>query len=362
MSFLKEASRVKMETQEGQQTTFEIAGEIIEPGTIKTVRIPLSMLPNHSALNLNLRVIHGRRPGKRLFLSSTIHGDELNGIEAIRRVLASPLTKKLRGTLIAIPIVNMVGTLIQSRYLPDRRDLNRSFPGSQNGSAASQLAYTFLTEIVEKCTHGIDLHTGSDNRINLPQIRCDFQSNEALKMALAFSPPVILKAKLREGSLRGAAENLSIPTIIFEGGEALRFNEFAIRAAVQGILRVMRALKMIPYEKYESRIGSPVVSPTSRWLRAPLTGIFRTVCRLGKKVLKGDVIGKISDPLGVNSVDVIATFDGVIVGLNQLPLVYQGDALFNIAWVHDPARAQETIQEFEEEAEINPALDDPETY
>jgi len=134
----------KLETQ----APFEIGGVTIEPGTIKTVHIPISMLPNHTVFNLNLRVIHGRRPGKRLFISSTIHGDELNGIEAIRRILASPMSRHIRGTLIAIPIVNMIGTLIQSRYLPDRRDLNRSFPGSENGSAASQLAHTFLTESI----------------------------------------------------------------------------------------------------------------------------------------------------------------------------------------------------------------------
>jgi len=344
------------------QSPIEIGGVTIEPGTIKTVHIPVSMLPNHTIFNLNLRVIHGRRPGKRLFISSTVHGDELNGIEAIHRILASPLSKHIRGTLIAIPIVNMVGTLIQSRYLPDRRDLNRSFPGSETGSAAAQLAHTFLTEIVEKCTHGIDLHTGSSNRINLPQIRCDFQSNETLKLALVFGAPVILKAKLRDGSLREASEKLGIPTLCFEGGEALRFNEDAIRSAVQGVFRVMACLGMIPGEKCAAIKQSPIFSPTSRWLRAPVTGIFRTTCQLGKKILKGDVVGEVSDPLGIKTADIVATFDGIVIGRTLLPLVYQGDALFNVGWVHDPTRAEATIEEFEEEAELNPALDDPSTY
>ncbi len=347
---------------ENIQEPFKIGEETIEPDTRKTVHIPISMLPNHASFNLNMRVIHGRRRGKRLFLSSTIHGDELNGIETIRRVLVSPHLKHLKGTLVALPVVNLIGMLNQSRYLPDRRDLNRSFPGSETGSAAAQLANTFLTEIVELCTHGIDLHTGSDNRINLPQIRCDFQSEETLKMALAFGPPVILKTKLRDGSLREAAEKLGIPTILFEGGEALRFDEFAIRAAVQGVFRVMASLGMISSEKCSSAKKSPVIAPASRWLRAPTTGIFRTACILGKKVLKGDIVGMISDPLGTNSVDVVATLDGIVIGHTQLPVVYQGDALFNIAWVPDPARAEATIEEFEEETELDVGLGDPSTY
>ncbi len=344
------------------QEPLEIAGAIIEPGTIKTVHIPLSLLPTHATLNLNLRVVHGRHAGKRLFLNSTIHGDEVNGIEVIRRVLRSPLMKHLKGTLIAVPIVNVVGMLIQSRYLPDRRDLNRSFPGTERGSAASQLAHVFFSEIVQKCTHGIDLHTGSDNRINLPQLRCDFQSEEALKMALSFGAPVILKAKLRGGSLREAAERVKIPTIVFEGGEALRFNEFAIQAAVQGVFRVMSMLGMISSEKETSLKKTPLISPGSRWVRAPNTGLFRTTCQLGKKVYKGDILGKISDPLGIQDVEIIASVDGIVIGRNQLPLVYQGDALFNIAWVPDPARAEAAIEELEEDMELNTALNDPSTF
>lgn len=344
------------------QEPFSIGGEVIPPGVTKTVRMPFVVLPNHRTFDLNLRIVHGRRPGKCLFISSTIHGDELNGIEAIRRVLASPLIKHLRGTLITIPIVNMSGLLTQSRYLPDRRDLNRSFPGSEKGSAASQLAHIFLTEIVEKCTHGIDLHTGSNHRINLPQVRCDFQSGEALKLALAFGAPVILKARIRDGSLREASENLGIPTLTFEGGEALRFNEFAVRASVQGIFRVLGTLRMIPPDKCASVKQSPIISPASRWVRAPSTGVFRSKTELGKKVFKGDLMGQISDPLGTSSIDVMANFDGIVVGLTQLPLIYKGDALFNIAWVPDPTKAEAIIEELEEETDLNPSLDDPTTY
>lgn len=332
-----------------KQKPIEIAGKIIKPGSVQTVTLPFSMLPHHAAFDLDMRVVHGLRPGKRLFICATIHGDELNGIEIIRRVLTSSLTKHIHGTLIAIPILNLLGTLLRSRYLPDRRDLNRSFPGSPSGSSAAQLAHTFLNEVVAKCTHGIDLHTGSNNRLNLPQIRCEFENAETLRLALSFGAPVILKSKIREGSLREASEKLGIPTLTFEGGEALRFNEFAIRAGVAGILRVMSALKMIPSGKCASAKASPVISPSSRWLRSPVTGVLRSACWLGDKILKGDVVAKISDPLGSYTTDVVAKFDGIIIGRTQSPLIYKGDALFNIAWVSDPTRAQATIEEFEEE-------------
>lgn len=344
------------------QAPIEIGGVIVEPGTRKTIHIPLTMFPGHAAFSLIVRVIHGRRPGKRLFISSTIHGDELNGIEVIQRVLASPQVHRIKGTLITIPIVNTSGFLTQSRYLPDRRDLNRSFPGSDTGSAAAQLAHVFLKEVVKKCTHGIDLHTGSNNRTNLPQLRCDFQSAESLKLALAFGAQVILKAKMRDGSLREAAEALGIPTLTFEGGEALRFNEVVIRTAIQGIFRVLRTLGMIPSEQDAPARESPIISPMSRWLRAPNTGIFRATSGLGKKVFKGDVVGTVTDSLGLHSSEVIASLDGIVVGMTQYPLVYKGDALFNVAWVVDPERAQAAIEELTEETELNPTLDDPITY
>jgi predicted deacylase len=322
-----EKESLTMKSKKTSQEPFEIGDTSVNAGTRQIVRIPFSTFPGHVGFALNVMVVHGHLPGKTLFISSTIHGDELNGIEIIRRVLESPMTKRIKGTLIAIPIVNLTGLFMQTRYLPDRRDLNRSFPGSENGSSASQLAHIFLNEIVEKCTHGIDFHTGSNNRTNLPQIRCDFESEETLKMALIFGAPVILKAKLRDGSLREASEKLGIPTLTFEGGESLRFNEAAIRACVQGVFRTMGSLDMIPMEKCASLKAAPVISPTSKWARAPATGIFRTACTLGDKVLKGDVIGQVTDALGVHTADVIATLDGIIIGQNQLPIVYKGDAL-----------------------------------
>lgn len=345
-----------------KQEPFKIAGETVKPGTAKTIMVPIGYYPDNSTINITIRVIHGFHPGKRLFISSTMHGDEINGIEAIHTVLNSPKIKHIHGTLVAIPIINMAGAMIRSRYLPDRRDLNRCFPGSPKGSAGAQLAYTFLNDIVKLCTHGVDLHTGSNERINLPQIRCDFQSPEALKLALAFGAPVILKSKLRPGSLRGESEALKLPTIVFEGGEALRFNPFITQSAVNGIFRVMGFLGMIPEKQVPKAKQQSIIAPASRWLRAPATGIFYSNRTLGDKVSKGDIIGTVCDSVGVSCVKVVADFDGIIVGKTQFPLVYQGDALFNVAWVPDPSKAAEEIEEFEEEAQYNISIDDPESF
>ena len=172
--------------------SFEIAGITVAPGSRTVVDLPMPKQSNHSNMNMPLHVIHGRRNGPVLFISAAIHGDELNGIEVIRRVLAHKSIAKIAGTLIAIPVVNSYGLIQQSRYLPDRRDLNRSFPGSQKGSLAARLAHLFVEEVVSKCTHGIDLHTGAVHRSNLPQIRADLDDDETRKLAESFGVPVLL--------------------------------------------------------------------------------------------------------------------------------------------------------------------------
>ncbi|EDN66333.1 Succinylglutamate desuccinylase/aspartoacylase [Beggiatoa sp. PS] len=208
--------------------------------------LPVADLYTHTPLSLPVQVINGKKKGPRLFVSAAIHGDELNGVEIIRRLLMRSALRKLQGTLIAIPIVNIYGLLNHSRYLPDRRDLNRSFPGSEQGSLAARLAHQFMTKIVAHCTHGIDLHTGALHRANLPQIRANLDVPETEDLARAFGVPVILNSTLRDGSLREAAAERGIPMLLYEAGEALRFDELSIRAGVRGIIAVMRTLGMLP--------------------------------------------------------------------------------------------------------------------
>ena len=267
----------------------------VNPGERLYVDLPLPPLYTHTSVAMPVHVINGRQAGPVMFVTAAIHGDEINGIEIIRRLLATKALRRLSGTLIAVPVVNVYGFVSQSRYLPDRRDLNRSFPGSERGSMAARLADTLVSEIIGKCTHGIDLHTAAEGRANLPQIRVDLDLHPALlDIAEAFSPPIILDSPTRTGTLREAAGDL--PVLLYEAGEALRFDDLAIRAGLQGILRVMRHLGMLPPSKVKDRKSKSWVANNSVWMRAPQSGILRSRIRLGGVVNSGDVIGYISDP------------------------------------------------------------------
>lgn len=317
----------------------------IPPGTRETLQIPVARRYTAGDVSLPVCVIHGRKPGPRLFVSAAIHGDEINGVEIIRRLLKRKFLKNLRGALITVPVVNVYGFVSQTRYLPDRRDLNRCFPGSQAGSLAARLANTFMKEIAANATHGIDLHTGSLHRTNLPQIRAclEFPENEA--MAMSFGAPVILDSSLRSGSLREAMSKLGKPTIIYEAGEALRFDELAIKAGLHGVVSVMRGLGMLPPVRVKRPI-EPFVAHGSVWARAPESGIFVTSIPLGARVVKGAHLGAISDPLAEDETPIVSPTDGVVIGRGNLPLVNEGDALFNIGVFEQDQTVAETVDDF----------------
>ncbi len=328
-----------------------IGGEDIKPGEKKTINLPLPDLYTSANIDMPVHVIHGVEPGSRLFVSAALHGNEINGVEVIHRLLKSEKIKHLKGTLIAIPVVNVYGFIAQSRYLPDRRDLNRSFPGHSKGSMASRLAKLFMTEIVTKCTHGIDLHTGAIGRTNLPQIRAKLDHGadngaEIKKMACAFGAPVVMDSKkLLEGSLRKAAAKHDIPILLYEAGEALRFDELSIKAGVTGILNVMGYLGMISTEGSHCDISKkPLLATSSNWVRAPQSGILRAVVELGTHVEEGETIGIVSDPFGENEEKVLSTACGIIIGRSKLPLVYEGEALFHIAHFHEPSGVIKAIE------------------
>jgi predicted deacylase len=303
----------------------------IRPGRRVTLDMVVGRLYTHSPITMPVHVVHGRQPGPRLFVCAAIHGDEINGVEIIRRVLKLPVLKRLRGALIAIPIVNVHGFISHSRYLPDRRDLNRAFPGSHKGSLAARLAHLFMDEIVSACTHGIDLHTGAQHRNNLPQIRAYLDDAETERLARAFSVPVILNTDLRDGSLRQVAADRGIPMLLYEAGEALRFDEVAIRIGVKGIVAVMRSLGMLARIKHAKPPTPPVVARSSTWVRAPEGGILRSEIALGERVNKGSVLATIADPFGERETEVTSPVSGIVICRTNLPLVNEGEGLFHIA-------------------------------
>ena len=330
----------------------EIGGTIVAPGASATVDLPVSLLSTNTPVTLTVRVVNGRRPGPKLFLSAAVHGDELNGVEIIRRVLASRSLRRLQGTLIVAPIVNAFGFIARERYLPDRRDLNRSFPGSSTGSLAGQLAKLFMTEVVSKSDFGIDLHTGSMFRDNLPQIRGTCEDPQLHDLAFAFGAPVVINAGLRDGSMRQAADGVGVPVLVYEGGEALRFDEMSIKIGVKGVLNVMRYLGMLPIaHKHEAKRS--VHAESSFWERAPAGGILRASSALGNHIVKNGVLGVIADPLGDVEVEVRAREAGIVIGRTNLPIVNQGDALFHIARVRNPAHAAETLEIIQDASDLS---------
>lgn len=337
-----------------------INGQKILPGTRTTLELPITRLYTHTPITMPVHIIRGHKPGPHLFVSAAIHGDEINGVEIIRRVIRSSTIKRLKGTLIAVPIVNVQGFLAHSRELPDQRDLNRVFPGSEKGSLAARLAHTFMEQIVGNCTHGIDLHTGARHRFNLPHIRANMHLPDTEAMAKAFGTPVILNADIRDGSLRQAATEEKIPTLLYEAGEALRFDEVSIRAGVRGVINVMRYLGMLApssSKKKKKKKTEPVIAESSAWVRAHTSGILRPMASLGARVGKGDVLGIISDPFGAQEYEVKSTYAGIVIGRTHLPMTYEGEALFHIARfeaMDDVAAQVEAFQATYQMEELHP--------
>jgi len=340
-----------------KRAAFKLNGHVIEPGHRRTVDVPVSTLSDHTPVNLSVHVIHGKKSGPVLFVSAAIHGDEVIGVEIVRRLLKAKAVGGLAGTLLAVPIVNSFGFHNQSRYLPDRRDLNRCFPGLSEGSMASRLAHIFMTEIVQRADVGIDLHSAAIHRSNLPQIRLTPGNDKLAKLGRAFGAPVMLPSKLREGSLRMAAEEAGVDVLLYEGGEGLRFDELAARAGVSGILRVMQHLGMIGAKGVPKIRHAPVLAGNSRWYRAPAGGVLRGYVPIGGAVTPGDVLCAISDPFGEVEHEVVAETRGVVIGRSNMPTVYEGDAVFHIA---ETARAEDAVEGMNAQLEAAPLYDEDE--
>ncbi|MFZ1743752.1 MAG: succinylglutamate desuccinylase/aspartoacylase family protein [Pontixanthobacter sp.] len=326
---------------------FEIADHQIAPGTSATIDIPVSKLPTEMEVSMRVRVIHGKKPGPIVFVSGSVHGDEIIGVEIIRRLLKSVSAKRLAGTLLCIPVVNAYGFVAHQRYLPDRRDLNRCFPGSASGSLAAQLAHRFTQEIIARSDIGIDLHSAGLHRENLPQVRISADRPKAAELATIFGAPAIIISKLREGSLRQTAADNDCDVLLLEAGEALRFNELSMRVGVQGILRVMAHLGM--GVKLPRKAGAKSIrSHRTVWLRAPEGGIFRATKASGAFVEAGETVGHLADPFGDKDIAVESPIAGVIIGRTNLPVVNQGDALVHIAEVEIPGTAEDRLNDIEE--------------
>ena len=308
---------------------FAIGDTSAPAGRRTQTELPIARLMSGTPVALPVIVLHGKTDGPTVWINAATHGDEIIGVEIIRRALSLIHPSSMHGTLIAVPIVNVHGFNTGDRYLPDRRDLNRSFPGSKRGSLASRIANLMMTEVVSRCEAGIDLHSGSDHRANLPQIRGDLEDERTLELATAFGAPIAIDSRVRDGSLRGAATEAGATCLLYEGGEAYRFDEEAITTGVDGSLRVLHRLGMI--DELVPPARPPRIAASSRWVRASRSGIVDCRLPLGSEVAKGEQMGVLRDPFGKQLGRLKAPSDGVLIGKLNHPLVNRGDAVLHVA-------------------------------
>lgn len=331
---------------------FMFEGNIIKPGTKHVILFPSPNINTQITIDIPVHIFHGKLAGPKIFITSAIHGDELNSIEIIRRVHEYLYDHHLSGTVITVPVVNVHGVIMQTRYMVDRRDLNRSFPGSKKGTLASRLANALLQKVVTYCQYGIDLHTGAYGRVNMPQLRVDFTTAGAKEFALSFNTPVVIDSKQRDGSLRQAASDLGIPLLVYEAGEALRYNELCIRAGVNGILNTLKYLKMLKIKNpLRTKKIKPVITNASSWVRAPVSGLVQPIGEiLSRQFEKGAVLAHIHDPFLINpSIKVIAPFKGIVIGQALKIMVTEGDALYHIARFKKLSKVRASIEVLREE-------------
>lgn len=306
----------------------KIAGQEIRPGEFKEININIARLPSHTQIDTPIYVSRGFEDGPVLALMAGMHGDEINGMEIVRRILDARLNQPKRGTVICMPIVNIYGFLNYSRDVPDGKDINRSFPGSKNGSLASRVAFHLMKEVIPCIDLGVDFHTGGAMRTNYPQVRTVLRDPKNMELAAAFNAPFTIDASFRPNSLRLEAARLGKRIIVYEGGESLRFDNHAIEEGIAGTLRFMKYLKMIDWAS-DPREQNRIIWNTS-WIRARHAGLFQSNVACGQLVHKGEWVGTITDPFGEFKEQIVATETGYVIGLNNIPVINAGDALMHL--------------------------------
>jgi predicted deacylase len=307
----------------------EVAGVHVAAGETEEIEIHVEQLATGPWISIPVVVLNGRLAGPTVAVSAAIHGDEVNGVEAIRQLLMELRPADMAGTVIAVPVVNELGFMAGTRFLPDGRDLNRSFPGSPRGSLAARIAHLFMKEVISRSDYAIDLHCGSGRRGNLPQIRADLDDRRTMAAAEAFAAPATIHARVRDGSLREAATQHGVAMLLFEGGESNRFDPYAIDSAFDGVRRVLAELGVV-----DGAPGTSVasfVSRETRWVRAARGGMLRLEVELGDWVERRAVLGNFSDIYGRRNLAVRTPVEGMVIGINRSPLINQGDALVHIA-------------------------------
>ncbi|MEQ9262703.1 MAG: succinylglutamate desuccinylase/aspartoacylase family protein [Owenweeksia sp.] len=309
----------------------QIDNRPIHQGESCYLELNVARLPSGTQITMPVHVYRSEEPGPVILLSGGMHGDEVNGIEIVRRFLQKGITEKLlKGSIVAMPIINVYGFINFSRDVPDGKDVNRSFPGHEDGSLASMVAHTMTTKILPEVDFGIDFHTGGASRTNFPQIRYEEGDDLAKEIADAFDAPFTLNSSVIKGSFRETAKNMQKTVVVFEGGETLRIDPKTVDEGIKGIKRVLHHFGML--EKSPKQLHTTRFFEESHWVRAEVSGLFRHRKESGKKVKEGQTIGYISSPTNDYSVKVKSPYSGYIIGHNNFPLIHKGDALFHIGF------------------------------
>ncbi|MDZ7847651.1 MAG: succinylglutamate desuccinylase/aspartoacylase family protein [Owenweeksia sp.] len=312
------------------KSSIQINDYTINPGDTTHLDLLVARLPSGTEITMPVHVYRHREPGPVILLSGGMHGDEVNGIEIVRRILDEKIPQKITcGSIVAMPIINVYGFINFARYVPDGKDINRSFPGREDGSLASMVAHLMTRMIIPEIDFGLDFHTGGSSRTNFPQIRFDPTDDLAREVANAFDAPFTLHSSVIDGSFRETATNMGKSVVVFEGGETLRIDPKTVDEGIAGIKRVLHHFNMLPKapKPNHSRLFTD-----STWVRAEASGLFRHRKASGNKVREGSTIGYISSPTNEYSIKVKAPRNGYIIGHNNFPLVHKGDALFNIGY------------------------------
>ncbi len=310
-----------------ENKVISINGESVPPGKNKLVRIEIARLPTGTLIDIPIHVFNAKKAGPTILIQAGLHGDEINGVETLRRMLHQNSFKIKRGAVIAVPILNIFGFIHFSRDVPDGKDVNRSFPGSKSGSLASRIAFNYTNKVLPQVDLAIDLHTGGGQRKNYPQVRYSIDDEKSRALAESFCAPYYFASRLIAGSFRKTMFKMQKPTIVYEAGESMRFDEHAIEAGIHGIYNVLASLEMLPEMKTKT---SSVHFESTKWIRASRAGMFIPEIGNGDQVTKGQIIGNITDAYSKKTGKVKAPFDGFVFCINHQAVVNQGDALFHI--------------------------------
>lgn len=333
-----------------KNSNLQICDATIHPGETANLALPLPEFYSCVSFYMPIKVVHGKQAGPCLVIFSAVKGDELNGLEIINRLLQSEALKNLCGTLIAIPVLNVLGLTSHSNNINYETNLNRCFPGQEDGTYGQRTAFFFTKEILSKANYCIELQTGSLNHDILPQVYCNLSDGESKKLAQSFAAPVITNVMTEHNTLRQTTENLNIPLLVYQAGEAMRFEEAAIGLGLTGIQNVMKTLGMLPDENsLEASSFKPVFSQDQDWIYSHRSGVLNAQVELGQKIKKNQVIGLINDPFSADTVEPVkAPQSGIVVGVNRHPLIHEGQTIFKIASFLDNQRAETALEAWSE--------------